>query len=175
MRRAATAAALLVLAAAAPAYRPGPHNVDLPPDWESRFLRFAMVDNPDRRIVRHLHVNPEALAAARPGQPLPYGTTLIMAEARARLDAAGVPLRDAAGRFLPEPGWTAILVQRKEPGWGEGYGPEKRNGAWEYARFTGTGARHPGGVEACFACHLALRAGQDFTFHFWDLVQARGR
>ncbi|RYJ04185.1 MAG: hypothetical protein EON47_01320 [Acetobacteraceae bacterium] len=156
-----------------PAYTPGPQNITLPEGWESRFIRFATLDNAQRKIVRNFYVNPEAFAAAKPGQPLPEGTLIILADNRARLAANGTPLRDQQGRLIPEPGWAAIGVQQKEPGWGEGYGPEKRNGTWEYARFNGDGSRNPASVEACFTCHLQARPQQDFAFNFWDFVQSR--
>jgi hypothetical protein len=159
-------------AAAQPAYTPGPHNVVLPEAWESRFIRYATIDRADQRIVRHLYVDPASLAAARPGEKLPPGTFLIMADARAEVAADGVPLRDQAGRYISHPGWIAIRAQRKEPGWGTGYGPDKRNGEWEYARFFGDGSRNPASVEACFVCHLHVRQREDFVFDFWNHVQA---
>jgi hypothetical protein len=150
-------------------YTTGPHNIDLPADWQARFVRYTTVDKPDRKIIRNLYINPEAFAALRPGQPLPYGTLVIMADQRARLDAAGNPLRDGHGRMIPEPAFVAIAAQQKERGWGEGYGPEIRNGEWEYARFNAqTGQRIEGPLNACFACHLQNRAQQDFTFTTWD-------
>lgn len=167
------AASLAGGAAAQPAYAPGPHNIILPRDWEAGFVRYGTVDKADRRIIRHLYVNPEALAAARPGAPLPHGTLIVMADTRALLAEDGTPLRDPDGRFIPEPGWIAIAAQQKRPGWGAAYGPEKRNGEWEYARFNSDGSRNAGSVEACFACHLHVRAAQDFTFDLWDTVQAR--
>lgn len=170
---AAAGLAGLAMAALAQSYTPGPQNIDLPQGWERGFIRFATVDKPDRKIIRHLYVNPEAFSSAKPGEPLPYGTLIIMADTRARLDPQGNPLVDHSGRFIPEPGWIAIAAQRKERGWGEGYPPEKRNGEWEYARFTGDGSRNPAPVEACFTCHLQTRAAQDFAFDFWDYVQKR--
>jgi hypothetical protein len=173
---AAGALAGLALAQPAPApagYTPGPQNIDLPEGWENRFVRYATVDNAQRKIVRHMYVNPEAFAAARPGQPLPEGTLIIMADTRARLGPDGNPLVDQQGRFIPEPGWIAMGVQEKRPGWGAGYPPEKRNGEWEYARFFGDGRRNEASVEACFTCHLQTRAKEDFAFNFWDYVQTR--
>lgn len=170
---AAACLAGLATAVLAQSYTPGPQNITVPADWETRFIRYATVDKPDRKIIRHLYVNPDAFAAAKPGEPLPYGTLIIMADTRARLDAQGNPLLDHSGRFIPEPGWIAIAAQQKERGWGEGYPPEKRNGEWEYARFMGDGSRNPASVEACFTCHLQTRAAQDFAFDFWDYVQKR--
>jgi hypothetical protein len=168
---------LTALAAAQPRtpYTPGPHNIELPSDWQARFIRYATVDKADRRIIRHIYVNPEAFAALRAGQPAPEGTLIIMADTRARVDAAGNPLLDAAGRFIPEPGWIAIGAQQKEAGWGEGYGPELRNANWEYAAFDGAGARRNVSLNACFTCHLQARARQDFNFTLWDYAEARRR
>jgi hypothetical protein len=172
----ATAAALLLAAGALAQprpYAPGPQNIELPADWQQRFIRYATVDKPDRKIIRHIYVNPEAFATARAGQPTPRGTLIIMADTRARLDAQGNPLLDAAGRFIPEPGWIAIGAQQKEAGWGEGYGPDQRNGEWEYAAFDGAGQRRNVSLNNCFGCHLGARAQQDFTFTWWDYLAAR--
>lgn len=170
---AAAGLAGLATLALAQSYVPGPQNITLPADWETRFIRFATVDKAERKIIRHLYVNPEAFEGAKPGEPLPYGTVIVMADRRARVDAQGTPLVDHSGRFIPVPGWIAVAVQQKERGWGEGYGPDKRNGEWEYARFMGDGRRNPASVEACFTCHLQTRAAQDFAFDFWDYVQKR--
>jgi hypothetical protein len=174
----AAGAALLALGAVAAAqtraaYAPGPQNIELPADWQTRFVRYATVDKADRKIIRHMYVNPEAFAAVRAGQPTPQGTLLIMADTRARLDPQGNPLLDASGRFIPEPGWIAIGAQQKEAGWGEGYGPDQRNGEWEYAAFDGAGARRNIPLNSCFGCHLQARAQQDFNFTWWDYAQAR--
>ncbi|MEO3474973.1 cytochrome P460 family protein [Roseomonas sp. CAU 1739] len=174
-RTAILTAALLtgVLATAAIAqqrpYTTGPQNIELPADWQQRFIRYSTVDNPTRKIIRNIYINPEAYAALRPGEPMPYGALVIMADQRARLDTQGNPLLDANGRMIPEPTFIAIAAQQKERGWGEGYGPELRNGEWEYARFNpATGGRVEGPLNACFTCHLQARAQQDFTFTTWD-------
>lgn len=161
-------ASLAAVAAAAVAqtraYTPGPANIELPGDWQTRFIRYSTVENEQRRIIRNIFINPEAFAAARPGEPLPHGTLVIMADQRARAAADGTLLRDANGRLIPEPAWISIAAQQKERGWGEGYAANIRNGEWEYARFNGDGTRNNGPVEACFTCHLQNVANQDFTF-----------
>jgi len=156
----------------------GPLNITLPPDWETRFIRYATVDKADRKIIRFLYVNPEAFAAARPGQPLPDDTMIVMADRRARLGPDGNPLLDQQGRFIAEPAFIAVAVQQKRQGWGASYPAEWRNADWEYARFNPDGTRvaaatTPESVRACFTCHIQVRASQDFAFNFWDYVQAR--
>ncbi|MCU0984107.1 MAG: cytochrome P460 family protein [Acetobacteraceae bacterium] len=172
---AAPAVVAASVAASGPAYTPGPHNVAFPEGFERHFIRYAVIDNAERKIIRFLYVNPEAFSAARPGEALPHGTVLVMADSRARLGPDGAPLRDLDGRLIPEAGFFVVAVQQKEPGWGEGYPPERRNGEWEYASFTPSGERRAVRLDGCFSCHLQARAGQDFTFAFWDYVQARGR
>jgi hypothetical protein len=167
----AVVAALGTAAVAQRPYTPGAHNIELPADWQARFIRYTTVDNPTRKIIRNIYINPEAFAAMQPGAPLPYGTLAIMADQRARVDAQGNVLRDANGRLIPEPAFIAIAAQQKERGWGEGYGPDQRNGEWEYAVFNPqTGARVDRPLNACFTCHLQARAQQDFTFTTWDYV-----
>lgn len=168
----AATCAVLAAQAQAPAYRPGPHNIVVPPDWQATFIRYATVDKPDRRIIRNMFINPEAFALIRRGEPFPDGTLIVMADQRARLDAAGNPLLDTSGRFIPDPPIIAIGVQQKRRGWGEGYPPEKRNGEWEYASFTPGLQLRDVNLNGCFACHLP-RAAQDYTFTTWDYAQAR--
>ena len=165
--------ATLPTQAQAPAYVPGPANVALPADYQAGFIRYATVDKPERKIIRYLYVNPEAFAAARPGVGLPDGTVMIMEDHAARLGADGTPLLDQQGRMIPTPAIAGLFVQEKRRGWGVGYPEALRNGEWEYARFNPDGTRHAGPVTACFECHIKLRAGQDFTFNFWDHVQTR--
>ena len=154
-------AALLALAAAAAPS--GPDRVALPPDWEQRFIRFATVDDTDRGMVRHIHLDPAAHAGLRPGTPAPEGALLVMADARAQRDATGRPLRDAAGRFVAEPGWVGIYAQ------------SKTSGAWRFAAFDGAGRPREVSLAPCAACHALARAQQDHTFTLWDYAEARGR
>jgi len=65
--------ALFGMAAAEPgnAPRSAEPGIMLPPDWEQRFIGIAMVDNPDRRIVRHVHINPDAHLQLRAGMASP--------------------------------------------------------------------------------------------------------
>lgn len=153
-------------------YRPGPHNITIPPDWQQTFIRYGTVDKPDRRIIRNLYINPEAFAQLAPGAPLPDGTLVLMADQRARLDAAGAPLVDLAGRFIPDKPFIAIAAQQKRAGWGVGYPADRRNGEWEYASFTPDLRLREVNLSGCFACHLP-RAAQDFTFTTWDYAQGR--
>ncbi len=46
-----------------------PTRIELPKDYATTFQRYDMVDKPDRKIVRFLYVNKDALAKVKPGEP----------------------------------------------------------------------------------------------------------
>jgi Cytochrome P460 len=154
------------------ASRAGSENVTLPEGWRDTYVRYSIVDKAERKIVRYIYADPDAFAAAVKGQPFPDNTTLVMEDHPARLSAGGTPLLDQQGRFIPDPKVAAIFAQKKHDGWGAAYPAEKRNGDWEYARLNPDGTRNPAAVDACFTCHKS-RVTQDFTFTFWDYLQAR--
>ncbi|MDN3523576.1 cytochrome P460 family protein [Halomonas ramblicola] len=150
----------------------GPENVDFPENYASTFVRYTTVDKPDRDppIVRFMYINTDALAEARPDEPLPHGSVVVMEDHAARLTDDGEPVLDADGRFLPTDEITNVFVQEKQPGWGEEYAEEKRNGEWEYAWFQPDGSRRDEDMDACFACHRQV-ADQDFTFTTWPFIR----
>ena len=165
---AARAAALAVLLLAAAAARAGTEQVEYPKDYRSRFAEYNRVDRPDRKpaVVRFFYVNPEALAVAKPAEPLPYGTVLVMEDHKARVDEAGRPARDGEGRLVPTDEVINVFVQAKGRGFGAEYPESKRNGEWEYAWFLPDGARKADAkFDGCFTCHLN-RAGRDYNFTF---------
>ncbi len=162
-------ALLLFLAEGATA---GPELIDYPEDYRSSFIRYLELDRPDRNIKRFFYVNAAAMAAARAGRDLPYGTVLIMEDHAVKLDDSGQPLRDDRGRFTASDEITNVFVMEKRPGWGADYPADKRNGEWEYAWFEANGqpkTRDAARFEGCFACHRN-RTERDFTFTFYKYL-----
>ena len=155
----------------------GPERIDFPEDYRTAFIEYIRIDRPDRGITRFFYVNPEAMAAAVPGEDLPQGTVLVMEDRKVVVDGAGDPVPDAEGRFRPTDEITNVFVMEKQPGWGAAYPPEMRNGDWDYAWFNPDGtARHtdPARFTGCFSCH-GNRAGRDYTFTFYKyLLDTRG-
>lgn len=146
----------------------GPERVELPLNYRELLLLYNAIERPDRKpaIVRFMYVNREAAKAAKPGEPAPYGTVLVMEDRKVKLDEQGRPVRSADGRFVPTDEILNIFVQQKGKGWGEAYPADKRNGDWEYAWFNPDGTRRANAkFDGCFACHLP-RAARDFNFTF---------
>ncbi len=164
-------AAGLVLLAAAEASA-GPELVQFPADYRTRFVHYNSIERPDRNpaVVRFMYANPEAVAAARSGQPAPDGTVLVMEDRKVKLDPAGRPERGADGRFLVTDEVAGLFVQQKKAGWGVAYPAAKRNGEWEYSSFNLDGTPRANlSVEGCFTCHL-YRKDRDYTFTFFKWV-----
>ena len=154
----------------------GPEKVKFPENYKdsNAFVLFNTVDRHDRKTVRLVYINKSADDAAKPGQPLPHGTVLILEERKAKLDAAGNPERDAKGRFVATDETTVYIVMEKQAGWGAEYPKEMRNGEWEYAVFGPNKQRPPNAnVQPCFTCHLS-RESRDYTFTYFKNRQDRG-
>lgn len=140
-------------------------RVSYPANFEKTFRRYDRVDKVDRKIVRDLYINAEALAAVKPGEPFPEGTVLVMVNRTVALEAGGAPIKGPDGRLQPTQRVTLIEVMEKRAGWGETnlLPADKDNGDWEYASFKPDGTPNPIKLEGCYSCHLAQKS-TDFTF-----------
>ena len=79
----------------------GPEKVKFPEGYQTQFVRYTTVDKLERKTIRFMYVNPESLSSAKPNQPAPYGTVIIMEDHKATLDADGNLVMDARGRLVP--------------------------------------------------------------------------
>lgn len=148
-------------------------RVTLPQGFSTGFRLYDKVDKPDRKIVRYLYINPQALADVKPGEPFPDGTILVMEDHDVALEAGGTPIKGADGRLQPTQRVKAIAVMEKRAGWGETnpFPADKDNGDWEYASFKADGAPNPIKLDNCHACHLPQK-GLDFTFSGAKIFEA---
>ncbi len=155
-----------------------PTRVELPKDFARTFHLYDKVDKVDRKIVRYLYVNKDALAQVKPGEPFPDGMVLIMEDHGVVLEAGGAPVKTVDGRLQPTGRVRAVAVMEKRKGWGETnlFPPEKDNGDWEYASFKADGSPNPIKLDACYACHLPqTKDGLDFTFSGAKIREAAKR
>ena len=140
-------------------------RVKLPADYAKSFRLYDTVDKAERKIVRFLYVNRDALAKVSADAPFPNGTVIVMEDREVALDTAGKPIVDAAGRLQPTGRVKGIAVMAKELMWGDtnAFPSDKDNGDWEYAAFRADGSPNPVKLDTCYACHLPQK-GLDFTF-----------
>jgi len=145
--------------------RAGGDKVAFPENYAKGVL-YTTVDRADNKQYRELYASPEAIAAAKKGEPLPSGTVLTLVQYAAKLDEKGNPLKDANGRFIKDR-LLAYTVMEKRTGWGAEYPETIRNGEWEYQAFradrsVNTGAK----LENCFTCHKPLGTKVDYVFSY---------
>ena len=164
---AVTVAALAVPGAA------GPDKIAYPANWKDHVL-YSIVDRHDTKQYRELYASTQAAVdAMKAGKELPDKTVLTLVQYKAQADAAGVPLKDAKGRFM-KGDIIAVAVMEKRAGWGAEYPAELRNGDWEYAVFNPAGAlNEKANYKGCFECHKPHEK-QDFVISLAALRGASG-
>ncbi len=166
----ALAGGMSALAQAPALVAPGPNKVAFPADWAKGTL-YATVDRPDTKQYREFYSTPDVVEQVRAGKPIPDGAMLILAAYMAQVDAAGVPLKDANGRFL-KGNLVAVNVQQKKKGWGEDIPAAIRNGDWVYQSFTPAGVPNDkANLAACYQCHLPFAKDDYLT----NLAKLQGK
>jgi plastocyanin len=142
--------------------QPGPNKVAFPENW-SKGTMYATVDRPDTKQYREFYAAPDVLAAVRSGKPVPDGAVITLAAYAAQVDAAGVPLKDANGRYL-KGNLLAVNVQQKKAGFGADVPEAIRNGDWMYQSFTPDGKPNDkANLTACYQCHLPFAKDEYLT------------
>ena len=143
------------------------------PENYAKGVKWLVVDKPDAKQVHEIYGMPDAIEAARKGQPMPNGTVFTVVRNAAQLDAQGNSVKGADGRLVKGEvlGFNAM---EKRTGWGREYPDTLRNGEWEYRAFTAD--KKPKDdlkLTACFECHKPL-ASQDFV-HANDKLKEAAR
>jgi plastocyanin len=145
----------------------GGDKIAFPEDYATGTL-YSTLDRHDNKQYRELWATPAAVEAARKGEPVASGTVLTLVQYKAQLDAAGVPAKDAQGRFI-KGDLVAYTVMEKRAGWGAEYPDELRNGEWEYQAFgPDKKVNDKANLKGCFECHKP-HAGQDFVISLASL------
>jgi hypothetical protein len=99
VRRAAIVPAGLAAIIAVGWVNAGAEPVAFPANYRSGVL-YNVIDREDQKEVHEQYTSREAIEAARAGGALPVGTVITSANYKARLDRAGIPMRDAKGNLI---------------------------------------------------------------------------
>ena len=141
---------------------PGPNKVAFPENW-SKGVMYGTVDRPDTKQYREFYTTPDVLDAVRTGKPVPDGAVIVLAAYAAQVDAAGVPVKDASGRFV-KGNLVAVNVQQKKKGHGDDIPASIRNGDWQYQSFSPDGkVNEKANLTACYQCHLPFARDEFLT------------
>ena len=140
-------------AAAAPVVPQGPNRIAFPADWASGTL-YGSIDRYDIKRTIDFYASPGVVAEVRAGKPVPDGARLMTAAYSAQLDANGVPLKDANGRFM-KGNLVTVGVMQKKAGWGNDIPAAIRNGDWNFQQFLPDGQiNDKANLTSCYQCHL---------------------
>jgi len=153
--------------------RAGGDKVAFPASYAEGVV-YLTLDRPENKQVREYYTSPEAVIAAKKGEPLPHRTVITAVQYAAALDAQGNPAKDANGRFIKTANILGYTVMEKRTGWGAEYPETQRNGEWEYQAFRADQTPNPtANLTACFTCHKPLDK-QDFVWTY-DKLKVAGR
>ena len=160
----ATAAVALGLAAGAEV-RAGADKVVFPADY-AKGVVYMTIDRPDNKRVQEFMTSQAAIDAAKKGTPMPEGTSVLVVNYAAQLDAQGNPVKDANGKLIKTNDIVGYNVMQKQAGWGADYPETKRNGEWEYQQFRADKTPNPmANLNGCFMCHKP-QENQDYVFSY---------
>jgi hypothetical protein len=147
-------------------------NVTFPEGYKDSFTKYHTMNFPTTKQVRYFYANPAAVAAAKAGTPLPFGSVLFVEVYAAKLDVGNQSVMGTDGFYVADRllQYTAMATGE---GWGKDFPDMLSNGDWNYAIFT-TEKRHQPGVNqaVCLACHKPL-AGVNYTFTLKELAAAK--
>lgn len=125
-------------------------KVDFPAEYAQE-KHYASIVRGDTR--EELYTTPDAIAAARLGEPLHDGTVITMEDYR----------NNKLYRYV---------VMEKRKGWGQAHPAELRTGDWEFQWFNPDRSVRPGeNLDRCRACHTS-QAGNDFVFSYDRMKEA---
>jgi cytochrome c553 len=149
------------VAGTAPAWRAS--SAEFPNDFPRGYSVYLTVPSPEEKTVSKHYANAAALAAARAGQPLPTGSTVVTVTYSATFDANGTQWTEQA------PQAYAVMAARADAG--REVPALLRNGEWRYGLFDGQ--RKPSknlDEPQCLACHKP-RAADSFVFTIAELAK----
>lgn len=147
-------------------------EVPLPAGYSGWPKFLSAVQRPDAKQVREIYVNPTGFNS-KTGQPFAHGTTLVMENYAAQLDAAGAPVMSADGKLVKGK-LLRVFVMSKGPGFGSTVPAELKNGEWAYASFDASGGKTADTLGPCRTCHLP-QSGKDFVFRYDEYVATRAK
>lgn len=150
-RRLLTIAVAAALCLTLPAFA-APNRVTFPENIDE-LVHYATVNRGE--VTEHMVTTPEAIAAAKAGQPMPDGTHVVLIDYR-----GGEVFR--------------YFVMQKGTGWGEDQPEDRRTGDWQFQAFTPDRTNNLNEDPArCQGCHRP-RESTEFQFMLDDLLAFGG-
>ena len=145
-------------------------RVSFPTNYRSRFVKYHVIDFPDRKQVRHYWVNPESVEAAKAGRDLPGGAIILTEVFDARLGPDGTPLTGTDEHF--QAGDLTLYTAMQKIAAGGAQVPDIfANGNWRYSLFETNRTHRETNEAECLACHKP-EVEKDYVFTYDRIAAA---
>lgn len=132
-------------------------RIKLPSNYKTAFTNYLTLDRiqHDDQIIR-LYANDIAMKGMKKDGRFPNGSVLVGEVYKAKKDKDGEVIESLLGRRIPG-AFALIAIMEKQAGWGAGFGPEHKNGDWDFAAFKPDGSVAVNkNLNDCRACHAPL-------------------
>lgn len=138
-------------------------KMTFPKAFPKGFAVYAESYDEKAQTVARSYANQVAMAAARAGKALPVGSVILVANYKAKLDAQGKAVRNAAGGYEVAEAMSYSGMEARK-GWSKDVPALLSNEHWGYGLFGGDQTPKPEASQAaCLACHKA-KASESYMF-----------
>jgi cytochrome c553 len=148
-------------------------QMTFPKDFPTGFVLYSTTNKEDQPVVSKSYINNAGFAAVKAGKPLGDGTTIIVINYAAKLDASKKPLSEKDGTYTPDK-IVAYAGMEARAGWGNTIPELLRNANWNYGVFNADKTPKPEvNQTVCLACHKP-KADTSYLFLLKDIQAKAG-
>jgi len=142
-----------------------------PVEFPKGFRVYRTDESAEGNSIGSFYANSAAWQAAQTGKPLPEGSTIVVVNSRAKLDANKKPVVDSSGHWIADGAPTSYSAMESSAGWGKDLPDLIRNGDWNYALFDAQHTtRREMNYAICLGCHKGV-ADDSYVFTLKELAK----
>lgn len=146
-------------------------QMPFPKDFPKGYVLYDTVKKEDQNAVSRSYINATGIQAARAGKPLPDGTSILVVNYAAKLDANKKPVAAKDGSWEVDKVMSYAGMEARA-GWGKDIPELLRNTNWNYGVFGPDKApRAEINQAVCLACHKP-KAASSFVFGIKEIEAA---
>jgi len=146
-------------------------QMPFPKDFPKGYVLYDTTKKDDQNAVSKSYVNAVGLAAAKAGKPLPDGSSILVVNYAAKLDASKKPVTEKDGSWAVDKVMSYAGMESRA-GWGKDIPELLRNTNWNYGVFGPDKApRTEINQAVCLACHKP-KAATSFVFGLKEIEAA---
>lgn len=146
-------------------------QMPFPKDFPKTYVLYDTTKKDDQNAVSKSYVNSVGLQAAKAGQPLPDGTSILVVNYAVKLDANKKPVTEKDGSWALEKVMSYAGMESRA-GWGKDIPELLRNANWSYGVFGPDQApRTEINQAVCLTCHKP-KAATSFVFGLKEIETA---